>query len=334
VKRALFLIACTAPLFAVDLARGQNDDPILSPAAGDCAARLAEARVAAADRDETAGTTDASPAAAEAQPVLGDVCPDLADAIDSGGWGALLDSGTAHALDARSFAQLIERVERYERAPASAPRPSATELAAVVASFRPFEPVPQLSLWDRMVRWIEQRLGLDRMQPGDRLIAWLRSLSIADWGRVVVFIVAVVVALGVLVGMALAAARMLREGSQRGFTPRARRANERHDGASPAAAADPADWRHAPVRRRPALMLAMLVERLRSRTRNGLRDSLTHRELIAAAADLAAPQRASFESVAAAAERVTFADWSPAADDIEPVLARGEALLDELEEPS
>ena len=77
------------------------------------------------------------------------------------------------------------------------------------------------------------------------------------------------------------------------------------------------------------LLLALVLDRLRARGVQPLRDSLTHRELLGAA-HLTAQQSAAFGAVLDAAERVTFADWRPAEVDVEPVLARGRQLLSSL----
>jgi hypothetical protein len=89
--------------------------------------------------------------------------------------------------------------------------------------------------------------------------------------------------------------------------------------------------RRAPAARQPALLLEMLVERLRARFGDAVRDSLTHRELADAAGALGVQSRGELDAVASAAERVTFAGWQPEPPDVETVISKGKAVLDELE---
>ena len=89
------------------------------------------------------------------------------------------------------------------------------------------------------------------------------------------------------------------------------------------------DVARAPLARRPVLLLALVLQRLRARGVLSSRDSLTHRELLHAAR-LSAPQSAAFGAVLDAAERLTFTDWRPAAQEVEPVVARGRELLSSL----
>src|SRR5262249_45597702 len=90
---------------------------------------------------------------------------------------------------------------------------------------------------------------------------------------------------------------------------------------------DLADVASAPFARRPVLLLALVLDRLRARGRVPLRDRLTHRELLRAAAGLSAEQSAAFAAIVGAAERVTFADWRPEERDVEGLVATGRTLL-------
>jgi hypothetical protein len=83
----------------------------------------------------------------------------------------------------------------------------------------------------------------------------------------------------------------------------------------------------APLGRRPALLLALVLDRLRAGSRASLRDSLTHRELLGAAHSLSAEQSDAFRVVVDAAERATFGGWRPDASACEGLIDRGRVLL-------
>lgn len=283
-------------------------------AAAECAERL------------RAASEDGS---SEGAPRLADVCADLAEQLDYGEWAPALGSIGAGELTARPFRELVDLMGHYER------RPHATglaidELEAVVDALRPFEPVAELSLWDRIREWLRKRLGLDERDDGGGLLAWLRNLSIPDaWIRTIVYVLGITVVIGALV----VAVNELRLSGVLGG--RGSRRDGRKDGEVPPwAKRVPLTYdavKRAPPVRQPALLLGLLVERLRGRFGDAVRDSLTHRELAAAAETLGVRRRDELEAVASAAERVTFSGWRPEPSDAERVLAQGKAVLDELE---
>lgn len=294
---------------------GAQTGSVRSVEAAECAARL-----------RAASTAEAAPSV----PRLADVCADLAEELESGAWGAALGSVGAEDLSARSFGELVDLIENYERAPAETAL-AVDELAAVVESLRPFEPVAELSLWERIREWISDRLGFDDPARGGGLIDWLRNLSIPeDWVRTIVYVLGITIVIAALVVLV----NELRvSGVFGGGTGRA--------SVRGGAAAVPA-WakrvpltfdgvRRAPAARQPALLLELLVERLRGRFGDSVRDSFTHRELADAAGELGVQRRSELDAVVSAAERVTFAGWRPETADVEPVLSKGKAVLDELE---
>src|SRR5690606_2782399 len=96
---------------------------------------------------------------------------------------------------------------------------------------------------------------------------------------------------------------------------------------------------HAPrarVRRGDARCAHTRRARGRRRRRQGrfgerVRAGVTHRELASAAATLGVRTHGELEAVAGAAERVTYAGWRPEPAEVEPVIAQGLAVLDELD---
>lgn len=316
IRRGVVLVlVLVAPLLALaERAGAQSVGAPTLAAAADCAVRL---RAASASGE------------AEGVPRLADVCANLAREIDAGDWAETLGVMRAGNLTSRPFEELVDVMGHYER------RPFATglaveELGAVVESLRPFEPMAELSLWDRLREWLRERLGLDDSSSGGGLIDWLRNLSIPDeWVRTIVYVLGITIVIAALVVVA----NELRVRGVFGDRGGARRRE--------AAGIVPA-WEkrmplsldvvtRAPPTRQPALLLAMLVERLRTRFGEGVRDSMTHRELAAAASALGLRRSGELEAVASAAERVTFAGWRPEPVDVEPVIAKGKAALDELD---
>jgi hypothetical protein len=151
------------------------------------------------------------------------------------------------------------------------------------------------------------------LSPSERVVRYL----------VIVLGIALVVATVVVVVNELRAAGVLAGSVLRKYAPLSPAAPEGAD----TRVADLDDVARAPLARRPVLLLALVLTRLRARGRAPLRDSLTHRELLGAAAGLSAEQSAAFAVVVGAAERVTFADWRPEERDVDGIVARGGALL-------
>ncbi|MBN1240512.1 MAG: hypothetical protein JXB36_18560 [Gammaproteobacteria bacterium] len=340
-------LAAAALLTAPGVSRGQSDTAG-APFAGavDCAARLERAgivpppltdergrRPLAAQIRSAAGADDDPDAKARADQLavyytgadrVADICPDLAAAM-AGERGADLIVGGADApLTPGIVWDAAELARRYARPAGGAPSLSNDDLVAAVGALPPFEPEAAQSVWDRFVEWLGNLLEPESGEDGfwDRLDGFRIPPSWVPWIVRVIGVAIVLGALAVLVNELRHAGVLSRGGGRR----RARRRGS----AAEALAASRVDWRSAPPRRQPALLLAVILDRLRARGALASGDGLTHRELVAAAGALTPPQRSSFASVAGAAERVTFGGWQPQAADVAAVLTRGEALLDEL----
>jgi uncharacterized protein DUF4129 len=291
----------------------------LPPGSADCVARIEQAR--------TAGTTvGAEPnAAPPAAPVLGDVCPDVAAALAQSAWGGALVGVSADELRTSAFVQLAKLAESYERAAANERGPRAAPLDDVLAELKLDEPAVAPTLWERIRMWIDEHFGgRDAVTP-EWLAKWLQALSPSER-----FVRYLVIALGILLAAAttvvvlneLRVAGLLAGGVLRKYSPLT------SSGAEPSnvATREWDDIARAPLARRPALLLAIVLDRLRERGR-APRDSLTHRELLRAATGFDAEQSAAFAAIVAAAERATFGDWRPADRELDGVVARGRALL-------
>lgn len=333
--RVLLALAAAAPLLAFAVGAGAQSGGDGARSGSGAQAETGPGIPQAGEGERTAPAVcvarlrASSADAGEGAPRLADVCADLAREIESGEWAPALAPIGPGELTARTFQDLVDVMAHYER------RPYATSLAvdeldAVVESLRPFQPVAELSLWDRLREWIRKRLGLDEPGRGGGLIDWLSSLSIPDeWVRTIVYVLAITIVIGVLV----VAVNELRVSGVLG-----RRAGGR-DGATtrrvPAWATRMPPTigavKGAPPARQPVLLMTLLLERLQERFGERVRESLTHRELVAAAATLGLRTHGELAAVAGAAERVTYAGWRPGPAELEPVIAQGEAVLGELE---
>ena len=291
----------------------------LPPGVADCLAAIERLQSAAAD-----AAPEARPAPAEA-PLLGDVCPELAEAIGDGPWGEALAGTSADRLGTAAFRHLTELVATYERPSAGELELHIDSLDDSLAALKLEMPAVELTIWERIQRWFDEQFG-SRADSSGWLAKWLEHLSPSE--RVVRYLVimlgiVLVVATVFVVVNELRVAGVLAGDALRKYSPLAPSASE------PAAARVPEldDIARAPLVRRPVLLLALVLERLRARGAAPLRDSLTHRELLGATAGMNGEQSAAFAVVVGAAERVTFGDWRPEEREVDGVLARGRALL-------
>jgi hypothetical protein len=278
--------------------------------AADCVAGLAAAGDAAAADDPA--------------PVLRDHCPAFLDALTDSPWADNLPSGLPAYLERDGLEALIAAT-----APYAAPEPrdiSAERLDALVAALEPFVAEPEPSLWDRFVDWFN---GLFETDDGGR--SWLgellASISIPEAVQKAmlygILIVVVVFVLAILINE-------LRIGGA--FARRARRALGRVTitGRTRAEASVPTfdDIGRTPaIGRKIELLFTLVVDRVRQHYRGLLAPGLTHREIARAAGRLDTPARDSLAAIAGAAERVTYADWSPDDASWRRILADGEALV-------
>ena len=296
----------------------------LPPGVGDCLAKIDALRA------PTAGAAAQRNRAEAPARTLGDVCPDFAAALEDNSWGEALAGVSPDDLETSAFVELTKLVEGYERPPAEARQPSPPSAAALddaLGELKLEKPAP-LTIWQRIQQWYEEHFGASGDEARGWLEQWLQRFAPSD--RLVSYFV---IALGIvlvavtvtIVFNELRVAGVLAGDVLRKYSPLAPSA----PGSEPERARNFDDVTRAPLARRPVLLLALVLERLRARGATPLRDSLTHRELLGAAR-LSAQQSAAFGAVLDAAERVTFADWRPAEADVDPLLARGRELLSSL----
>jgi hypothetical protein len=313
VKRRRFFSASVAALVAIGAAPAWAQS--LPPGVDDCVALVKERN------------PDANVDAAGAEaPLLGDVCPELAAAINEGPWGEAIAEVWADELSLNAFLELTQLVSVYDRPAAGDFALHSEALDESLAALTLEKPTAELTLWARIQRWFDEQFGSRGADARGWFEKWLEHLSPSE--RVVRYLVVVlgivlVVATVIVVVNELRVAGVLAGDVLRKYSPLAPSSPERGD----ARALDLDDIARAPLARRPVLLLALVLERLRARGGVPLRDSLTHRELLGAAAGLSAEQNAAFAAVVGAAERVTFGEWRPEERDVEGLVARGRALL-------
>jgi hypothetical protein len=262
------------------------------------------------------------------EPRAGETCPDVAEAIDSGAWGRALVGAGARDLTATSLAALASLAASYER-PGNAGVDLATAgLDEALKELELRESPENLSIWERVQKWFDEHFGTQGDEARSRLERWLEGLSVPE--RAVRFLVIalgflIVAATAVIVWNELRVAGVLAGGVLRKYAPLTRE--------SASAEVPPRrleDVLHAPLGRRPALLLALVLDRLRASSKAPLRDSLTHRELLGVAHGLSAEQSDAFRLVVEAAERTTFGGWQPDAPACDGLVERGRSLLESL----
>ena len=308
-RRTLAAIVCAAAGAAALPAAAQW----LPPGTAECVADIERAARAAAEDDEPL--------------LLGDVCPQIAALINDAGWAETLLDADAMYVAAESFPAIAALAPAYDNPPAAV-NLSLEALDAALDDVAARIPPQQLSLWDRALQWLQERFGRRGNFDAGWLDEWLEGLTIPErWLRVVVIV------LGVLLVIATALI-VLNELRAAGVFARTQaRARFGVDGPALFDEAPRAlnleDVQRAPLAQQPALLLALVLARLRRKT--AIADTLTHRELVAAGGR-AVPeaQRSAFTTVVRAAERATFGDWQPRAQEIEPVMASGAAVLEQL----
>ncbi len=304
----LRVAACALACVAAGAARTQS----LPEGTAECLDRIEQRRLA--------GDNSAEP------PLLGEVCPEIVDGINDGIWGEAIADIWAEDLSGSAFVTLTEVVEEYE-ATRAAIDISADTLDAALAQTATLVPPLELSLWERAMQWLQERLG--RAPDEDAgwferwLGRWLDGFSVSErWLTIALILLGITL----LIATALIAINELRATGIIG-----RRA------APPTAADDGAafgaelprlrtieDVRRAPLARQPVLLLALVLDRLRRR--GPIPQSATHRELLTRA-DLGAEQRVAFAAVVGAAERATFGGWQPATHELAELLVGGESLV-------
>lgn len=252
----------------------------------------------------------------------GETCPALTAAIAGSVWNEALLGSSAEDLSAQALVSLAELALAYE-ATTNASGIGVDSLDAVLASIREPDIAVEISLWSRFMSWLRELLGFGREGGSNWLAEWLQSIAIP--GQVALAIVIAIgiglllVTIGIIVNELKEAGVLGRRAAKAALPEGAAFA----DDAPRVSSID--DVRRAPLARQPGLLLMLIVDALRRYV--PIAPSTTHRDLMTATSALRATQREPYARVVTSAERATFGGWTPAPDDLEPLLASGESLL-------
>lgn len=257
------------------------------------------------------------------EPLVVDYCPTLIRRLRASDWGSALDKETIAFMKAEQLG-VVADLDRAYSAPRRSGRVSTDGLALTLAELGTFEPPPTMTLWEQFVAFLERLFGVDD-SDSSWLVDWLESFSIPEaWRKVILYAVAASIVVGVVaivvneVRHGMVPGRGRREGRRAG-------SSETFERSSPVGGLDAV--RGAPLARQPLLLLALVLEALAARRGRGFGEDLTHRELVAEVGGMGIDP-AGFGRVAAAAERVTFAGWTPTEGELEPVWSSSEELLE------
>jgi hypothetical protein len=257
-------------------------------------------------------------------------CPELTPSLLQSQWAAWLPRDWNQPENLLSADGLTELRTLLTRDPASAPEgraPRVARLAAVLARLQPDQ--PRGGWWARFRQWLRDALT-PRPERADQ--GWLRRM-LADAGLSQTVLEAIVWGALLLV-IALAGAVLMNElrvaGVLKGW--------QRAPGSTRAAPRRPAavtlqDLEHAGPLQQPTLLLELITTRLGEQDRLPPPRALTVHELTRAARLPDESDRERLGELAAACERVRFADTAPVPQTLAAALARGRELLAALEAP-
>ena len=213
---------------------------------------------------------------------LGEVCGDFAAALADDPWGEALAKTQPDELTAAAFIALTKVANSYAQ-----PATRSVDVAALDAALRSVATQvapPELSLWQRAMRWLQERLG--RSEPGEEargwLDKWLSGISLPErWTRYLLAGLGVfaIVATALIVWNELRAAAVF--GRRRALLGAANGSIDQPTAALRAHSL--ADVRAAPFARQPALLLVLVLRRVARRRRSPWREPDASRARAAAA---------------------------------------------------
>jgi hypothetical protein len=251
------------------------------------------------------------------------LCPGLEAALRELG----LDGALPRDWQARNaLPDLVRIAHRYrDEPPAASADPGA--MAGVLEQLAAEQTVPsKRSWWEAFKAWVGKWLqgaGSGGVPWLDRFLERL-SHSVGLVQVVTVSLLAIVVAMVVMLFVReLRAAGLLRQRRAAGTAATSTTA--------PHAEEVVTDFANAPLRDQPALLLRMLVARLRANGQLRQERSLTHTELVRHSSFGDDEGRASFEGVARLAERVMYGACDPDPQQAGAIIGDGRRLLARLE---
>lgn len=252
-------------------------------------------------------------------------CPGIGAALAELGFTASLPAAAAEHLRAAGLRDLAGLAHRYRDTPVAAP--DTTSLPAVLAQLAREQAAPaQRSWWSALLEKVRSWFG--QREPGS--ISWLDRL-LEGMARYVDFMqVMTYLLLTIIVGIiAYYAIRELRASG----VLRSRVRDGRQETRAPVGdATQPLpDLDAVAAHEQPALLLRLLVARLRARGELQQERSLTHAELAAQGIFRDGESRHRFERVTRLAERVLYGPGRPDPAQVADVVHDGRQLLLQLE---
>ncbi|HTP40693.1 MAG TPA: DUF4129 domain-containing protein [Steroidobacteraceae bacterium] len=256
-------------------------------------------------------------------------CPGLTQSLSALGWPGQLPESWQSTVNGDALLDLGELGLRYQVA---APRSTLQTVALdrILKAMALEKPRTGHSWWQRFKDWLGSWLTARDSDQDSWLARWLDAHSLSESAlRILVYLLlgAVVSAALLVVANELRAAGLL--------APRAPGATPGQAPPDQPANATPAptlrDLERSALDAQPALLLRLLVARLRALDLLPADRNLTHRELVARAGLTAPRQREQFADVARLAERVVYGGEGVRTGADETVLGQGRALLQQLE---
>lgn len=300
------LLPLCAAIALAGLARA--DEPGMEPIGGAFDACMEHPRIAKRGED---------------LPDLAEICPAVHAAVAAAQFAPMLPGDWSE----RATAARLSQLRRLLDAPvpgAAAPRLDPAGVATILEQIRASQVVAVKSLWQRFRDWLERILERRTEDDGSGWLAeWIRehmpAVRAMRW--IAYGLMALLIAGAVWVVVSELRANGLLRRSTRARADRARAAG----GLAPADRA--VSLKDASDEELPALLIALLLERLRVLGRVQDRQSMTHRELAAAARFESADDGSVFSALVATAERLRYASVAPARAQLHAVVEAARALL-------
>jgi hypothetical protein len=244
-------------------------------------------------------------------------CPELADSLAEHQLAPLL----ARAEGERRIADLegLLGIDEFYTRALPVERTTSSALEEALASLG-VEPPPPVSIWGQILNWLAQKWRGSGLQlPG-----WFDDISISE--DAIKWTLFAAVALVIIAALAIVA-NELRHGLKARRKPDA----DTWMVSGTAAQRDLSfgDLAGARLVEQPGLLLRIVLARLVKAGKINYRASMTHRDIVAVAAQM--DSGAGLATISTAAERCAFASWRPLRQDMDMLMQSGRSLLEELD---
>jgi hypothetical protein len=254
-------------------------------------------------------------------------CPDLKSALVALGYSRTLSAGWESELTPAQLEDLAALASRYRGGPPSA-APQVGAVRDIVAALAKERATAGKSWWEVVRDWVRSLSAGHDEHDRSWIERWMDKLSGAT--GVLTFITYVLVALvfGVALGYIVVEMR------SSGVSARAARSRKTASGVR-FADDEPVEEKlaRAPIFDQPALLLTLLVRRLKRAGRLSAERHLTHRELARAAALDDPGQRSRLGRLTQVAEELLYGPRPPSAELVHVAVEEGRELLRSLDEP-